>query len=75
MTQPMTVEQYREAQAAEYGRFIATETIYINGARAFNAGDAVPASHVESGVVNKNQVEQVATKTEAKAAASTTEKG
>lgn len=65
---PEPHEDYAAAQAAEYGRFKAVVPINIGNARAFNVGDAVPASHVESGVVDKSQVEQVATKAAAVAA-------
>ena len=51
-----TAESRREAQRAEYGRYVAKEAIFIDGARAFNAGDPVPVSHVESGAVDKSQV-------------------
>lgn len=64
-----TIEEYRKAQAAEWGKYVAVEAIDINGARAFNPGDPVPASHVESGVVDKGAVAGVATK----AAAAVTE--
>lgn len=64
----MTVEQYREAQAKEYGQYVAVEAIDINGARAFNPGDPVPASHVTNGVVADSQV----AKTNTKAAAAVT---
>ena len=66
MTQPH--EDYAAAQAAEYGRFRAVVAINIGNARAFNVGDAVPASHVERGVVSAEQVERVATKADAVAA-------
>lgn len=45
-----------DAQAKEYGEFIATERIMIGGVPAFNVGDPVPISHVERGVVQKEQV-------------------
>ena len=51
-----TVEQYLDEQRAEWGAYVATSVIHINGARAFNVGDPVPASHVERGVVGKGQV-------------------
>lgn len=50
------------AQEAEWGEYLATETIFINGVRAFNAGDPVPKSHVTSGVVDKSSVAKVGTK-------------
>ncbi len=45
-----------EAQAKEYGEYIARERILIGGVPAFNAGDPVPVGHVDSGVVAKEQV-------------------
>lgn len=58
----MTDEEYRQAQAAEWGTYVATETIEIGGARAFNVGDAVPSSHVERGVVPEHAVAKATTK-------------
>lgn len=55
-------EEYRQAQAAEYSQFVATQPIDIGGARAFNVGDAVPASHVKRGVVPKDSVAKPETK-------------
>lgn len=69
---PQTVEELREAQRREYGQFVAAVSIDIDGAHAFNVGDAVPASHVESGLVSRDHVVGTKTKT---AAALTTEKG
>jgi hypothetical protein len=51
-----TADDRREAQRKEYGRYVAAESISIDGALAFRAGDPVPVSHVESGVVDKSQV-------------------
>ena len=59
---PVTAADYREAQRAEYGTYVAVVPIDINGARAFNVGDAVPVSHVESRVVNESEVAKVTTK-------------
>ena len=56
-----TVEQYQAEQAAEWGAYVAVERISINGARAFNVGDPVPASHVKRGVVSAEQVKKTAT--------------
>lgn len=56
---PATAEDQREAQEAEYGRYRANSVIYIDGARAFNPGDAVPVSHVSRKVVNKDQVDDL----------------
>lgn len=43
--------------------YVAKGVIYVNGVRAFNPGDPVPAGHVESGVVDKDQVVGKQTKT------------
>ena len=53
---PKTVEEYRDEQAAEWGRYVAVVAIDIDGARAFNPGDAVPVSHVTRNVVTADQV-------------------
>lgn len=55
-------EELRRAQAAEYGTFVATKEILIDGARAFNVGDPVPVSHVERGVVDADSVAKSTTK-------------
>lgn len=74
MTEPdpfAEAKALREASRKEYGQYVAVVEIDIHGARAFNPGDPVPVSHVESGVVDSSQV--VGTKT--KTAAALTEKG
>lgn len=43
-----TAAERRQKQLVEYGTYVATEPISINGAHAFNAGDPVPVSHVEA---------------------------
>ena len=50
------LQDYQAAVDAEYGVYVATEPIDIDGARAFNVGDPVPTSHVERGVVRADQV-------------------
>lgn len=55
-------EEYRQAQAAEYGTYVAAKPIDIRGARAFNTGDPVPVSHVENGTVNEDDVVKASTK-------------
>jgi len=55
-------EEYRQAQAAEYGTYVAKHPIDIRGARAFNTGDPVPVSHVERGVVSEDDVVKASTK-------------
>ena len=59
---PVTAAERREAQRAEYGTYVAVVPIDINGARAFNPGDAVPVSHVERGVVADHEVAKLTTK-------------
>lgn len=59
---PATAEELRDAQRAEYGTYVALVPIDINGARAFNPGDAVPVSHVERQVVFSDQVAKTSTK-------------
>ena len=55
-------EEYRQAQADLYGTYVANKAINIRGARAFNEGDPVPASHVERGVVSEDDVVKTSTK-------------
>jgi hypothetical protein len=69
---PETAAEYREAQRAEYGTYVALIPIDIGGARAFNPGDAVPVSHVERGVVQADHVAKTTTKA-GKAAAGITD--
>ena len=57
-----TVEDYLKEQKAEWDVYVATQPIDVNGARAFNPGDAVPASHVDRGVVSKDAVARKDTK-------------
>lgn len=57
-----TLEGYTDEQRREYGKYVATEAIFIGNARAFNPGDPVPVSHVENGVVRKDQVAGANTK-------------
>lgn len=59
---PTPDEELRAAQQAEYSQYVATDTIYIGGARAFNVGDPVPVSHVERKVVHADQVAKTSTK-------------
>lgn len=59
---PATAEDAREALAKEYGTYVALTAINVNGARAFNAGDPVPVSHVVNGVVGEGQVSKITTK-------------
>lgn len=61
-----SLDDYRKAQVAEWGQYVATQPIFVGGARAFNVGDPVPAAHVNNGVVNENQVKAVKPATEKK---------
>jgi hypothetical protein len=72
-TPPATAAEYRDAQRAEYGTYVALVAIDIDGARAFNPGDAVPVSHVERGVVSTEEVAKVTTKAGREAAGITDE--
>ena len=49
----------RKAAEANWGKYVAAGPIYLGGARAFNEGDPVPVSHVESGVVDLSEVTEV----------------
>lgn len=69
-TAPKTLEQYQAEQAREYGEWVATRAIDVNGARAFNRGDPVPSSHVAAGLVPESAVARSTTKA-ARAAADT----
>lgn len=60
---PETADSRRAAVEAEYGRYVARSDIYIGGALAFRAGDPVPVSHVDRGVVAKDSVVGANTKT------------
>ena len=66
MSQPQSIDEYKTAQAAEWGKYVAAEPIDIDGVRAFNPGNPVPASHVERGVVSADQVTEVAKASEKK---------
>lgn len=57
-----SLEEYRKAQEAEWGTYVATVPIDIHGGRAFNAGDPVPVSHVNNSVVREDQVAKTTTK-------------
>jgi hypothetical protein len=61
-----SVEEYLAEQKAEWGKYVAAEPIDIDGVRAFNPGNPVPASHVERGVVSAGQVTEVAKTSEKK---------
>lgn len=71
---PTTAAEAQAAIESEYGTYVATETIFIDGARAFNVGDAVPVSHVKREVVPSESVAKITTKA-GRDAAGITEKG
>lgn len=58
----MSAEELMKAQEREYGEYVAVQRIDIGGARAFNPGDPVPKSHVDSGIVSKDSVAKRNTK-------------
>lgn len=62
MSEPITHADHQAAIDAEYGTYVATQVIHIDGARAFNPGDPVPVSHVQRGVVFAHQVAKTTTK-------------
>ena len=57
--QPGTVASYRAALIAEWGTYRANKQLWIDGALAFNPGDPVPVSHVQSGIVLSEDVDTV----------------
>lgn len=59
---PTTAAELRDAQAAEYGTYVAVVPIQLDGVNAFNVGDPVPVSHVEGRVVSTDQVAKTSTK-------------
>lgn len=70
MSETVKAVDHAAAIAAEYGTYVAIAPIFLNGARAFNAGDPVPVGHVKRGVVNAAQVRE----TKAEQPATTTNK-
>jgi hypothetical protein len=56
--------EYVEGQTNEWGTWVAVGSIDIGGARAFNDGYPVPASHVDSGIVRRDQVRPAAAEAE-----------
>lgn len=52
----LTPAEHAAALAKDYGQYVAIAPIDIDGARAFNPGHAVPASHIEAGLVDKSLV-------------------
>jgi hypothetical protein len=70
---PSELDVQFEAQRKEYSTYVATETIFYGGARAFNVGDPVPASSVDgdNGWVDKSQVKLASAPASASPASST----
>jgi len=57
MSTPAELAAQAQLEAAvEWGTYLALGPIDIDGVRAFNAGHAVPKSHVERGLVDASQV-------------------
>lgn len=65
-----TADELRAAQVKEWSQFVAVEAIDIDGVRAFNPGDPVPADHVSRGVVSEDSVARRNTKAAKSAAES-----
>ena len=55
---PPELVAFQAAQVQEWGVYTAKCAINIDGVRAFNAGDSVPASHVSRGLVSPDDVTQ-----------------
>jgi hypothetical protein len=72
MTDPFTADQelqdYRAAQAKEYGTYVASSDIYVGNALAYRTGDPVPVGNVErhgydkDGLVTKVKTSSTSTK-------------
>lgn len=75
MSTPTTADDLRQQLEVDYGTYVATRVIYVDGVRAFNVGDPVPASHVERGVVGADEVAKSSTKAGRAAAGTDESKG
>lgn len=64
---PEPHEVFAAEQAKEWNQYELTAPYFVGGSRAGNVGDRVPASLVDSGVIPKDSVKRIATKTEAAA--------
>lgn len=53
------LEQYDAQQHDEWNTYVAAVAIDIDNARAFNVGDAVPASHISRGIITPDMVTHV----------------
>ncbi len=58
----LTPDDVRKAAVDDYSKYVARTVIYVGNARAYNAGDAVPASEVGRSV-SADDVVGVNTKT------------
>lgn len=58
MSETKTAADLAAEIEAEYGTYVAAKVIDIDGVRAFNPGDPVPASHVKRGVVGSDSVKK-----------------
>ena len=56
---PRTVADVRAALDEEWSQYRANRVIEVNGARAFNPGDLVPASHVSGNIVPADAVDKI----------------
>jgi hypothetical protein len=72
--QPRTVQEYEDSLRKEWSQYVAVTPIEIDGVRAFNAGDPVPASHVTDKLVDEASVAKVSTAAGRAAAGVDTEK-
>jgi hypothetical protein len=72
---PKTADDFQAAQVKEYSTYVAKAPIFIDGARAFNAGAPVPVDHITRGVVHPDQVAKVGTKAAAEVTGLDVEKG
>lgn len=66
-----TAAEYAAKQREVWNTYVATTDININGVRAFNTGDPVPSTHVDSGAVDAEQVAKTTTKSGREAIAAT----
>lgn len=70
-----SLEDYKAAQAAEYGTWVAAVPIDVDGVRAFNEGNPVPASHVKKYGYDKSDLVKKAEAAAKAASSAAPEKG
>lgn len=69
-----SAEDYAAEVAAEYGEYVAVEPIYVGNALAYNVGDPVPKSNVDThGYLTDRKVARRSTQAGADASAASTE--